>query len=321
LRYNDFKHQFLRKEKKSLFRPGWKDYLSFSTRERKGAFALIFILILQIIFSLYLNFSEAGSHSDEGLHLSDSALAWMKFHTSISDENDFAVKENRITERRAKSIQYFKFDPNQCSESDFESLGLSKKQAAIILNYLKKGGAFKKKTDFRKMYCINESQYLKLEPWIALPDSSYYPKSDKGRFAERKMFRLDLAVADSLELIKLRGIGSVFAKRIVKYRERLGGFSSVEQLKEVWGMTDSLYLSISPHLFLSDSIPASIALNSILLSDLGKHPYVGFELGKVILNYREQHGPFKVAEDIKKVPLVTEEIFRKLAPYLSLEIK
>ena len=311
----------MRKKKKSLFRPGWKDYLSFSTRERNGAYALIFILVLQIIFNYYLNFSEIGSRSDEKDVPADSALAWMKFHAPHSHEDVPAESESKNNDRNSKPIRYFKFDPNLCSESDFERLGLSKKQAEMIRNYCSKGGTFKKKADFKKMYCIKESEYLKLAPWITLPDTINYTKLFNNRLVEKKMFVLDLSVADSMELLKLRGIGPVFAKRILKYRERLGGFSSIIQLKEIWGMSDSLYHSISTHLFLSDSIPESIEINSIKLTEFGRHPYVGFELGKVILNYREQHGPFKTAEDIKKVPLVTEEIFRKLAPYLSLEIK
>ncbi|TAH42051.1 MAG: helix-hairpin-helix domain-containing protein [Bacteroidetes bacterium] len=309
----------MKKKKKVFFKAGWKDYLSFSSRERNGAYALILILVFLISVNYYLNFLEESSISSDNVVLPDSVLAWMILQSEKVPKAQNKVQESRFTSDEIVPLVYFKFNPNLCTVEEFQKLGLSFRQATMIVNYRSKGGVFRKKIDFKKMYCIKESEYHELEPWIELPDSESYFKPFKP--LTKTLLAIDLCQADSTELEKLPGIGPAFARRIVKLRHRLGGFSHIDQLKEVWGMTDSLYHAIRPHVYLSDSLPGSIALNSVLLQDFGKHPYVGFEVGKIILSYRDQHGPFKSVDDIKKVPLVTEEIFRKLVPYLSLEIK
>ncbi len=288
-------------------------------REKKGLYALSIILICQLLFSFYLNYYDTLQHAGMNVSFPDSVQDWMQSRLMIdkSKSENFAEVRKPFSE---KSLNLFSFDPNTISVDAFQLLGLSIKQATMIDKYRSRGGHFRTKSDFKKMYCISPQEYQTLEPWISLPDSIL--KEIKTNFAskpERQRLNIDLSFADSTELLKLPGIGPAFARRIVNFRTKLGGFYSIDQIKEVWGMTDSLYSLIKPQLTLSDTTPANISINVVSIEEIGKHPYVGFSLARVIVNYREQHGVFSSIEHLKKVPLVTDEIFRKLAPYLVLD--
>ena len=131
---------------------------------------------------------------------------------------------------------------------------------------------------------------------------------------------IDIGTADSTELTLLKGIGPSFARRISIYRNKLGGFSNKEQLKEVWGFTDSLYQSLLPAILLNDTLNIKkINLNSADFNELRSHPYIGYQLANLISNYRKQHQGIKTTDEIKKLPLVNDQLYSKLAPYLKVE--
>jgi DNA uptake protein ComE-like DNA-binding protein len=120
-------------------------------------------------------------------------------------------------------------------------------------------------------------------------------------------------------LLELKGIGPAFAGRIIKYRNKLGGFYSVSQLKEVWGINDTVFNKFAGSVYCSDTIPEKfIYLNTDSFSVISSHPYLKGKQASFICNYRKQH-PFTSVEELKNIPLITDENFRKLAPYLRLE--
>lgn len=202
------------------------------------------ILLVQIAVLAYLrNYESKFDPPDE--HLVSSLLA------SIKSEED-AGPETGSNEAGAH-IDLIPFDPNKLNAVMSKTSGLSDRQSKVIMNYLAKGGVFRTKKDFKKMYCIDEAQYHTLEPFLLLPDS--FVKPDFKKKAEKRNSIVDIATADSASLLSIRGIGPVFASRIIKYRDKLGGFYSVEQLLEVWGMKDSLLKIISPYVILKDTIP------------------------------------------------------------------
>lgn len=309
----------LSKRKKSSFGASWKDYLAFSSREKIGMYVLLVIFAIQISISYYLNHVKVGLTHTDPKWLDDSGRQWMTYQADpVRDDGNENQRKIRSGQETVAPV-YFRFNPNTCDESDFRRMGLKQYQVAMIMKYRSKSAGYRTKSDFKKMYCINAELYTKLEPWIDLPDriqDKTEPESPR-RF-EKEFIRIDLSNTDSTELIKLPGIGQVFSRRIILYGNKLGGYYCPEQLREVWGMTDSLYDRIMPHLFVSDSIPLTLAINSISQSELGKHPYVGYKLAKIIISYRTQHGSFKMLDDLKSVPLLSDENFRKLAPYVRL---
>jgi DNA uptake protein ComE-like DNA-binding protein len=172
------------------------------------------------------------------------------------------------------------------------------------------------------MYCINDKEYSMIEPYINIPpqllnDTSSHKSSYKN---DRPPIIIDIGTADILELLKLPAIGPSFARRISNYRDRLGGFYSVNQLKEIWGLTDSIFQIISPHISLKDSTDIRrINVNTADYKEFKHHPYIDKSLANVIISYRNQHGSFHSMADIRKVPLFNEELYSKLAHYLKIE--
>lgn len=127
---------------------------------------------------------------------------------------------------------------------------------------------------------------------------------------------IDLETADSASLEKLPGIGPVLSVRIVKYRDRLGGFHNKVQLKEVYGLTDSVFEKIGPYLTLNSSAVQKIEINRAGETQLAKHPYIQWKLARQFVRYREQHGLFQSANDLYGLWTIDTEKIKKLIPYL-----
>lgn len=135
-------------------------------------------------------------------------------------------------------------------------------------------------------------------------------------YKRKESQRISLSSSNEEDWQKLRGIGKVFSKRIVKYKKWLGGFNTVEQLKEVYGMTDSLYQTIEP--FIIPEVKMDyININTCDIKQLGKHPYVNWKDAKKIIAYRKQHGPYKNVSDLDKIIGLDREKIEKFKPYIS----
>ena len=134
--------------------------------------------------------------------------------------------------------------------------------------------------------------------------------------AQRTM--VELNSADTLDLQQLFGIGPAFARRIVKYRQLLGGFVDKRQLLEVYGMDEERYRGFADQLQLDSTLIIKIALNSATIDDLKRHPYIDYYQAKALVRYREQAGPFQKTEELLKVNLIDTEFVTKIEPYIQL---
>lgn len=142
-----------------------------------------------------------------------------------------------------------------------------------------------------------------------------FKKNSFPRF-QKKVLVVDINRADSLLWEQLPGIGPVLARRIVYFRERLGGFHSIAQVGETYGLADSVFNKIQPLLRLGDVSLRKIDLNETDEKSLADHPYINTKLARVIIRYRNSHGPFNQVEGLKGIALVDDSIYRKLEKYL-----
>ncbi|RYY90131.1 MAG: hypothetical protein EOO15_03775, partial [Chitinophagaceae bacterium] len=137
----------------------------------------------------------------------------------------------------------------------------------------------------------------------------------------RSAVLLSVNEADSTAWESLPGIGAKLAGRIVRYRERLGGFSSVDQVGEVWGLPDSSFRKIRTQLQFNSSGRSirKLNLNTATKDELKNHPYIRWNLANVLVEYRQRHGALRSLDDLKKVLILPDSVFKKLLPYVSIE--
>ncbi len=139
-----------------------------------------------------------------------------------------------------------------------------------------------------------------------------YPRQQA---AKRIVFELNSA--DTLDLQQLRGIGPVFARRIVNYRNKLGGFVSVAQLREVYGLSEETYQMILPYLTIDTSQVTKLNPNTATLQQLKAHPYLDYYQARAIIEYRQQGHTYRTADDLRLVNLITDSVLLPLRPYLT----
>lgn len=167
------------------------------------------------------------------------------------------------TPRRYES---FRFNPNTVSVDDLMRLGFSEKQAQSIDNYRRKGGRFRRKSDFARSYVVADSVFKRLEKYIDIP-------------------LVDINKADSAAFETLPGIGKFFAARMVSYRNELGGYSYPEQLMDIWHFDEEKFEGLRDLITLSP--PEPYPLWTLPESRLAKHPYIGKDPAHGIVLYRE----------------------------------
>jgi competence protein ComEA len=235
------------------------------------------------------------------------------------------------TKQVSKQFELFVFDPNTATESDFLRLGLPQRTAKSILNYRAKGGFFRKKEDFRKIYTLSEEDYARLEPYIMFEQTTAVvevsrPATFSGgsntNAAPKFSIKgpLDINRADIEDWQRLPGIGEKRAAQLVHFRESLGGFLSVDQVGEIYGLPDSVFQKIRPMLALNLVEVRKTNLNTASVEDLDKHPYISGKQAKLIVAYRAQHGAFASVDDLTKIAAFTDKKWlEKVRPYLSVK--
>lgn len=311
----------------------WKkfvqEYLSFTRNERRGiAILCILILLCWCAPSIVSYF-----HAD---HLTD--FSSFKKEVAYFKQQQDSLKQAKTTTTFSQNIltandlpDPFPFDPNTLPESGWEKLGVPLNVIHIIVHYRQAGGHFYKKEDLKKIYGLSADMFQHLEPYIHIEEKKHksirkheytadslqhYPKT-KARFVkDKKQISLDINLADSATWTLLKGIGPVLSSRIIRFRKALGGFDSIHQIAEVYGLPDSTFQAIKQQLKISPFNLKKLNINTATVNELKSHPYISYRLAASIKAFRDQHGPFKSVDDLKQLQLVDDKIYRKLVPYL-----
>ncbi len=225
-----------------------------------------------------------------------------------------------------KSITPFPFNPNDASKETLLNLGLSEKVAQTVINFRSKGGQFWKKQDFKKIYGLTVKDYLALAPYIEIPpiqsqivENTNTPNDIPKSFSKSTTIKVDINNSSVEEWKQLSGIGAVTAKRIVNFRDKLGGFISVDQIKTTYNVADSVIDKVATQLILSP-IANKILINTISADDLKSHPYIKTKQAHSIVNYRINHGNYQRLEDLYKVKALKPAFIERIQPYLSFDI-
>ena len=308
----------------------WKDYFVFSKKERRVVIPLVFILIG---YGLLLFFYEPKNEQPTIQNLNES-IAGLSSETvgSTALQPHFSAKTNLSSSPTVSEMQLFNFDPNSLDEAGWKQLGVRDKTVQTIINYRNKGGRFFKPEDIRKIYGLTPKEAERLMPFVTINSGqkqtlSLSQNNDENKpFAKPKLQPIDVNTATAEQWKSLPMIGDVLSNRIVKYRDKMGGFTSLEQVKKTYGLSDSTYQIILPYLRLSSAKTSSqisssqkININTATINELRTNPVITSDVAEAIVVFRQQHGKYSTVDDIKKIVFIKEEMFQKIAPFLTVE--
>lgn len=231
------------------------------------------------------------------------------------------VKEGPLPVRH---VETFPFDPNTADSSQLIRLGLQSWQVHNIYKYRARGGVYRKKEDFARLYGLTVKDYHRLEPYIRI-SSDYQPAATlvKEERKERDTLRYPVKIqedeqvvlntADTATLRKVPGIGVYFAKEIVRYGQRLGGYVSVDQLDEIADFPQAS----KKYFVVQQANPKKLNVNQLTLQQLRRHPYINYYQARAIKEYCRLHGPLKSLDDLRLSRDFPPEVIQRLAPYVT----
>ena len=313
-----------------------QSYLYFTRKERRGSLLLLIIVLLFCLFPfLYPLLPNKKITANASI---DSALVNLKIKQADASQKKYIQRQEEKPYRQydyPSSTSYaskrestlFIFDPNTISAEGWKKLGLRDKTIATIVNYRSKGGKFKQPEDIKKIWGLFPDEAERLLPYIQIAEtfnsatsSQKYNAGNEQRFQDTKktVNSVDINDSDTSAWIALPGIGSKLSQRIINFRDKLGGFYSIDQVGETYGLPDSTFQKIKPFIQISGEVK-KININTATLDELKMHPYIKYHLANALVQYRTQHGDYKSIEEVKKIMIVTEDIFKKMAPYLTTE--
>lgn len=289
------------------------EFFIFTGKEKRGILILLCLITLLIATDLLLPFLYRGSKFD--------FAPWKK------EIDGYLASKDTVNYPNVKIA--VSFNPNETDSGKLVKMGVPPRVAGNWGRYLKKGGRFKRKEELKKIYGMTPELYEELKLCVTFAPEQIKARKPAGRtdsvgrnisFAGRKNFQkkiytpVNLNEADSAALENLPGIGPVLASRIIRYREILGGFYSIEQMHEVYGLRPENYLSVSPYLFVGQDGYRKFNVNFSTLSELGRHPYIGYHTARKILNLRDRKGKLIAAGELSG--LMGNDSLKKVIPYL-----
>lgn len=313
----------------------------FSRSDRNNILIITAIIIaVNMGFYLYSRYDkpqpEPLTNANTGTDASGDANATKKSNESASHSESHAP-------------QLFPFNPNTADSATLAQLPINPSAVKAIIHYRQAGGQFRKPTDLARIYTLSEEEYLALEPYIRIPaektsnrnsynhanaptspstSRSYYQPKESTRtntttypsypqqHKTNAAHSIDIATADTAQLKTIPGIGTYYAGKIIRYRERLGGFVNLSQLKEIEGLP----ADINTWVKLSNTPIHKLKINLLTFGQLLRHPYIDYEQVKAIFNHRRQQGPIRSFDDLRTYPAFSATDFARLTPYVDFSI-
>ncbi len=300
-----------------------KDYFTFSAKERI-AVTILLLLIGGFIALPYLFQPEKKKPpEDAALHAQLAQLQQPSRQQDGKNEEDWQQPYQASSDITPQQYELFSFDPNTLEAKDWKRLGLSDKTIHTILNYRSKGGKFRTPEDLRKIWGLKKEIADRIVPFAKLPPLPVRPFNAYG---QRQMISvppittpLDINTATPQQLMQVPGMDHSIPYRIISYRDKLGGFFNPDQVKQTYGMNDSVYRLIRPFLKTDSTTIPKININTCTVYQLNREPVISRNIAQAIIIYRNHHGAYQQVTDIRKIAFLTEEMFQKIAVYLTVQ--
>lgn len=284
--------------------------MAISKRNKRGVWALILLCVALA----YVPRVIAG-WSHESIEVSHEALQVAEAQVEVQQEQAAEKKKTRYQKKKKSyNAPTQKFDPNEYSKEDWMQLGLSEKQADVVLKFTERG--IRSNEELKKIFVIPDKVYALIE------DSTFYPqRSSKFETSEVRELKtiaiVNLNNASLEELKSLPGIGDFYAEKIIEHRLSLGGFVGKYQLLELWKFGDERYDKIKERISVIGNVN-KININEADFATLYNHPYISYKVANSIVKMRDVHGAYTKVDEILRSVLIDEELFAKLQPYLTI---
>ena len=288
----------------------YEDPFVISKRSKRGLLVLILASLGLIFFPrVYMFFQK-----EEALVINSEQIAeFERTHKKFEKRN----YSNYYSKKKKYKAPDSKFNPNTYTLTDWTNLGLSEKQSVVVLKFTSRG--IYSEEDLKRIFVIPDVLFELIRDSVIYPERiQNTPNQESFKKQAKQITLINLNTADTTEFMKIYGIGAFYAKQIIRYREKLGGYITKEQLFEVWKMTPEAYDKIKDHVFISEKDVKRININSVTIEVLNAHPYLNWNQANSIVKMRMQRNGFKNIEEIKESVLIDSETYEKLFPYLSL---
>jgi len=294
----------------------------FTKGQRMAIISLIVMIISFVGVAIYLYQmpSSLPPYAQEAKALQQEIE---KFQNTLQNKphHTYTHKSKESPQNTSAPEQYTlsKFNPNEADSASLRSLGLSQYVTRNILRYRAKGGRFKKIDDLRKIYGMTDEKMKELRPYIVLTNDTLASKPLKQYVLHKKDTVIELNTADTTSLQYIKGIGPAYARRIIYYRQRLGGYHHIEQLLETIQLSDEDFAYAMQHFTIDTTLIQTIPVNSASVERLKKHPYINFYIAKSIYDTRRNAFELTNINQLKGKANLPDTTLRKLSPYLSFE--
>jgi DNA uptake protein ComE-like DNA-binding protein len=315
----------------------WKDFFYFTRGQRTGVIILVTLILMALIVDYCLPYFYSETVKTESAFIAEvkEFKKTLQSRDSVRqalwklqneerqlqyEEKYFQLSSEKTTNKTPK-YTLFNFDPNKLDSAGFVRLGLRSNIASNILKYRNKGGLFRTKSDFGKVYGIFPEKFNELEPYIFIDlISELKAEENKKEDADfKKIMMVDLNSADTTLLMQVKGIGRGYAKGIVRFRRETGGFVSVDQLNEIYGMRPENFERICTFCYVNMDLVQKIKVNSATTERLNAHPYISFYQAKALYELRRKRGRLKEISELNVLDEFTVESVMKIKPYLSFD--
>ena len=284
---------------------------NFNKGHRRAVFIMSLLIIILVVVRVY--FINAPENTGITQRMREKVKEINAAVDTIDVRKSGRVKKYQNRGKNHISIKPEAFDPNKATARQLMAAGLSRKQAYTIVKYIKSGGSFKYKEDLKKINCISDSDYYNIEKYILLDN---IPSGETVQNAsDTKMPIIELNGATAEDLLEINGIGPYTAKSIIRYRTMLGGYYSVEQLKEVYGIDSLKYENIRKFFIVNRDSLKTIDLNKSDFYSLKRHPYISKKQAFEITNHIKYVEKFHSVEELKKLKSINDSVYEKIYHY------
>ena len=289
-----------------------KNYFQFSKEQQRGILGLFFVVIVIQSILFFVDFRSAPSVNLEG-------QKWLSLNSEI---NVLEKQQNQ------QVVKIYSFNPNFITDYKGYKLGMSVSEIDKLLAFRKENKYVNSAEEFQAVTGISDSLLAVISPYFKFPDwvknkatakSAAFSNTKSEYFSKKeKNVVKDINQATQEDLIKIYGIGEAISMRILKFKESLGGFVSMEQMKDIWGLSPEVIEKLNAN-FKVSTLPSlkKIDINNASVKELAQFPYFKYTLAREIVIYRSMNGDIKNASDLTKIKGMSIDKATIIALYLD----